>query len=473
MIPGIVAQAVPGGSVPGGIEDPYWDYVVFLMHGEGADGDTTFFDRSQYARNCASVGGAVVDTDISVKDTPSILLGANARYVNCTYDGSLNISSVAPDFCMEAYVYCTDVSQNNQLFGRRRNSDNYIMGVTGNNLTFSTFDGTTGTSRLNVAAGMSNNTLHHLCVIRVGQTYYGFVGGVLKGSNTSTAGMGISGTNLLIGESENDQSARYWRGNVNWLRITMAQRYNIAGFTPPDIPYGTIRPDPVATPAATFSNVKLLCGFNGTDGDTAFTEESSAARVATFVGNAQLDTSQSKFGSASLLLDGSGDYITFPHSTDLDLPTGSASTDCFCIEAWVRATGSWKAQNTIASNRSGSGSNGYTLNMAAGIPNFFALAGGNSCVTLIGRDVLALDEWHHVAVSADRTHYRLFANGVLVAVAGRTSTPTLNTTVLYVGRDPSNTSRDFQGWIDELRYTKGQTVYDNTFEVPTAAFPRS
>lgn len=453
--------------------DPLWDYVAFLTYGEGADGTNVFTDHSRFARTMTPVGGAVVDTDISFGTTPSILLGADGRHVRRDHGFELNINSDTPDFCMEAYVYCTDVTQNNQIFGRRRNSDNYIMAVINNVLNFSTFNGTTGTTKLNVAAGMSNNTVHHVCVIRVGTTYYGFVDGVLKGSNTSATGQGVSSTSLYIGESESDQSARYWRGNVNWLRLTIGkQRYDVAGFTPPTLPLPVGYPTAAATPAApTFANVKLLCGFDGADAAVAFTEESSSARVATFVGNAQLDTAQSKFGTASLLLDGTGDYITFPDSVDLKIPTTAGAL--WTIECWVRATGSWKANATIASKRTGAGSGEFTLGINAGLPNFFALSSGNSCVTLLGQDVLALDEWHHIALSASSGFYRLFANGKLVAFGCRDATPTTNTNPFVIGRDPFNTGRDWAGWIDELRYTRDEAIYTESFIVPSAAFPRS
>lgn len=453
--------------------DPYWDYVAFLMYGEGADGSSTFTDRSRFARTATAVGGAVVDTDITVGSNPSILLGADGRHVRRDHGYELNINSDGPDFCMEAYVYCTDITQNNQIFGRRRNSDNFILGITNDALTFSTFNGTTGTSRLNVAAGMSNNTVHHVAVIRVGTTYYGFVDGVLKGSNTSATSMGINSTSLYVGESESDQSARYWRGNVNWCRLTIGhKRYDEAGFTPPALPLATGYPTPAATPAdPTFSNVKLLCGFNGTDGATAFTDESSAARTATFVGNAQLDTAQSKFGTASLLLDGTGDYVTFPDASDLKIPTAAGAL--WTLEAWVRATGSWKTIQTIASKRNGSGQGEFSLDISAGAPRFFALNSGTSCVSITSPDALSLDEWHHIAISATSGFYRLFANGKLVAFGARDATPTTNTTALHIGRDPSTTARDWAGWIDEVRYTRGQAIYTESFTPPGTAFPRS
>ena len=52
----------------------------------------------------------------------------------------------------------------------------------------------------------------------------------------------------------------------------------------------------------------LLCHFDGADGATSSTDSSSHGHTLTFGGAAQLDTAQSVFGGASLLLDeGAGD----------------------------------------------------------------------------------------------------------------------------------------------------------------------
>ena len=60
---------------------------------------------------------------------------------------------------------------------------------------------------------------------------------------------------------------------------------------------------------------------------------SRTAKTVTASGNAQVDTAQSKFGGASALFDGSGDYLTVsPVGTDLYFPAGQNVT----IEMWIR-----------------------------------------------------------------------------------------------------------------------------------------
>ena len=76
---------------------------------------------------------------------------------------------------------------------------------------------------------------------------------------------------------------------------------------------------------------KLLLHFDGTDGSTTFVDSSPSGKTVTAVGNAQIDTAQYKFGGASGLFDGNGDYLSVPDSDDWYFGTGD-----FTIDAWAR-----------------------------------------------------------------------------------------------------------------------------------------
>jgi hypothetical protein len=101
--------------------------------------------------------------------------------------------------------------------------------------------------------------------------------------------------------------------------------------------------------------------------------------------------------------------------------------------------------------------------------NFPTVAGG-----LL--DLSPLNVWYHVAVDKDAAgKIRIYVNGVMKGSATPANSAFHNSTaVMRVGRD-SNTARWFNGWIDEVRVTKGVARYasDGGFSVPTAAFPHS
>ncbi|MBK6587937.1 MAG: hypothetical protein IPG22_06440 [Acidobacteria bacterium] len=59
--------------------------------------------------------------------------------------------------------------------------------------------------------------------------------------------------------------------------------------------------------------------FNGANNDTVFSEW--GGKSVTPYGNAKISTAQSKFGGASLYLDGTGDYLTIPVNNELTFGT--------------------------------------------------------------------------------------------------------------------------------------------------------
>jgi hypothetical protein len=70
-------------------------------------------------------------------------------------------------------------------------------------------------------------------------------------------------------------------------------------------------------------SVVLLCHFDGSDASTTFTDEKGHALTA--FGNAQLDTAQFKWGSASGLFDGSGDRVGAATSNDCSFGSGETT----------------------------------------------------------------------------------------------------------------------------------------------------
>ncbi|TGR05406.1 LamG domain-containing protein [Mesorhizobium sp. M4B.F.Ca.ET.190.01.1.1] len=223
-----------------------------------------------------------------------------------------------------------------------------------------------------------------------------------------------------------------------------------------------------------WGNVVLLCGFEGTDGATTTSDESQAPHALTFVGNAQIDTAQSKFGGSSLLLDGTGDNVTAADSADWDL--SDANGDQFTIEMWIRATVGNTTQYLISSTGS-VGNWGWWFSFNDSKLRFLYSPNGTTPTTTVSyaSPNMSLNAWHHVAVDKDATgKIRLYVDGAMVGSDTPANSAFFNTTaVLSIGSAAS--ASYFNGWIDELRITKGVARYANDagYTVPTAAFPRS
>jgi hypothetical protein len=210
----------------------------------------------------------------------------------------------------------------------------------------------------------------------------------------------------------------------------------------------------------------LFLPFDGADAAVTTPDQSSLGRVATFNGNAQLDTADFKSGTASLLLDGTGDYLTFANT--IDHSVSGSSTD-LTIEAWIKISATGRT-STITGKRSGSGAQEHTMAVGVGNQINFNAFNTSAVVTLTGTTVMTTGVWYHAAASRVGTTWYLHLNGILEASGVQSGAPSTNTSAFAVGRDAFNTSRDFQGWIDSVRFTRGVARYGAANFTPPAVF---
>ena len=177
-------------------------------------------------------------------------------------------------------------------------------------------------------------------------------------------------------------------------------------------------------------------------------------------GNAKLSTAQKKFGTASLLLDGTGDYVTHPSASDFAFGTGA-----WCVEAWVRNTATTGSNQIIFDFRTADPQIIPTIYID-GATNHLHLS-SNGSVRIDTGVSLALNTWTHIAVAKSGTSTKFFVNGTQ---AGSTFTDTLTYVQgpLTIGAR-FNFSNGFNGYIDDVRISKGVARYTSNFSVPTAA----
>lgn len=217
-----------------------------------------------------------------------------------------------------------------------------------------------------------------------------------------------------------------------------------------------------------WANVASLLHFDGTDGSTTFTDQKGA--IWTPSGAAQIDTAQSKFGGASGLFDGSGDFITRSVPGGFNIGTGE-----FTLEAWVRlsATGDrtihsqWST--TTASNRCMVATVSTTSMALYWSTNGISLAGSFPITISLSTGV-----WYHVAFCRAGSTLRGFINGIQQGAGLAMSDSVFNSTRdLFIGRQDGSSLYDFAGHIDDYRLTVGVGRYSSSFTPPDAPFPNS
>lgn len=230
-------------------------------------------------------------------------------------------------------------------------------------------------------------------------------------------------------------------------------------------------------PDPSWANVVFLAGFNGSDGDVTYTEESSNARVATFFGNAQLDNSLFKFPPTALLLDGTGDYVTFPDSADWRLV--STAGENFTLDIFAVFTTSTPPATTqsLAGHWNSTGNQRcwlLTANSNGSIVFFWSTDGTSTSFTnLMLINNIFPGSRYAFRIDYDGTNIRTYVNGTMTTKVPFSSTFFNSTAPLSFGAAGGGTSF-WPGTIDEVRITKGvaRTASDAGYTVSNDPFPR-
>jgi hypothetical protein len=211
-------------------------------------------------------------------------------------------------------------------------------------------------------------------------------------------------------------------------------------------------------------DTKLMVHADGVDGTTSFSDASGSGHTLTAVGQAQIGTSQFKFGGSAAQFDGSGDYITAPDHADWTLPGD------FAIDAWVRPTSLATATRGIISHRTDNNDYWAFGVSTTGVLFFEVMVGG--VVTIQATSAAAavvINVWTHVAVTRSGTTYRLFVNGALVATVVDADAIANHTGELRIGTTAASTTTTWAGHIDELRLSH-VARWTAAFTVPAYAY---
>jgi hypothetical protein len=212
----------------------------------------------------------------------------------------------------------------------------------------------------------------------------------------------------------------------------------------------------------------VLLHGDGTNNSTTFTDNSPNNFVLTGAGNAKISTAQSKFGGASMLFDGNGDYIT---GTLADANAFNLPND-FTIEAWIYLA-TTAGEKAIAGKWAGTGHFAFTFFVTGTTIQFASGTNGQfGAVTSVATSFSA-NTWYHVAAARAGSSLRLFQDGALLTTATETRDCSSANTFsrLFVGIKQDGLIYPFNGHIDELRITKGVARYTAAFTAPTAPFP--
>lgn len=424
------------------------------------DGNLT--DSSVNGLTATAYGGATISTAQSRFGGASLLVGGGADRLTIPDSALLTIDG---DFTVEAWVRPTQftpgfeanyfVSQANNLADNSNRS--WALFVYENIVGFYyTTNGVTDIVHRFPATVAAGNWCHVAASIRDGVLSM-FVDGVLAGTVAISLPVFDSSADLCIGTfgkyAENNYPELSFSGHIDDLRITKGLAVYTGPFTPPTAPLAAcVTPVPVSRPAS------LLLHF---DGD--FTDSSVNGLTVTQVGGATISTAEKKFGSGSAAFDGDGDYLTVPAGAALEFGTGD-----WTVEFWTRVNS--KQNSTFVGQLTAITGGNFYFNFGLlyefGALRLFYGDGSVPGISIGLTDAITLDVWSHVALVRSSGTITVYIDGV--SVGSQSAAGTMDGGLpVAIGGLPGGVY-PLDGYIDELRITKGLAVYTGPFTPPTA-----
>ena len=287
-----------------------------------------------------------------------------------------------------------------------------------------------------------NNSWQHIAVVNVGTTVTLYINGSSVGT---TSGALTNGSNDL-GIGSYSLGAADFTGYISSYRLVKGTAVYTANFTPP------------TTPPTAITNTQLLLNFtNAGIIDNAMMNDLET------VGNAQISTAQSKFGGSSMYFDGSTDCLSIPKNPNLNLSTGD-----FTIEFWVYWNAYGSDKKYVLSVTDSTNYWQFRHDVTDG-PGLYI----SSFVKILSQGSNAgwsTATWYHVALVRSGNNFTIYRDGTSVAT-GTSSSALGDFNTFCVGGSVGFPTTTIDGYIDDLRITKGVARYTANFTPPTAAFP--
>jgi hypothetical protein len=290
------------------------------------------------------------------------------------------------------------------------------------------------------------NQWNHIVLCRNVNTISGFLNGVRDITVTSSASVVSRTEGYVVGA---------WFGTLYYFAGYISNFRFIVGATLPYNASDSTITVPTA-PLTAITNTQLLTNFTA----AGIIDNTMINNLET-VGNAQISTAQSKFGGSSMYFDGTGDYLTIPSNPNLNFGKGD-----FTIEFWAYFNSLSSIPQLVNKH---DGTSGWFLEAGSNIIYFGYAVTGAGGLYMAPSVTLTTGIWYHIAATRVGSSLSVFLNGVKNTVNVVNAELSYdNTAPLVIGRWPAG-GYELNGYIDDLRITKGYARYTATFTPPTTA----
>ena len=371
----------------------------------------------------------------------SAVVGGSIKFNGSTDYLSSTLASTTigtGDFTVECWVYPTaayGATSRMFFFGPAGTATGYLNFFI--NTSGQVVYGPSGTSLLTTTGTVPLNAWTHIAISRTSATTNVYINGVSSASSGADTTDFLATTNSFLGK---DGSTNYFNGYISNFRLINGVGKYTSNFTSP------------TAPVVSTANTTLLIDFT----NAGIIDNTQKNNLIT-IGAAALSSTVNKFGRTSMFFNGTTDYLSLLTNASFD------QNVIFTVEFWAYKTGAGTGNGYLyAQNTSG------FLTILFNSTNNVLVDKSSVGIQITSSSTFASNAWHHIAMAYDGTNTRLFVNGVLqgtMSGGGSASATTLTIGAYLSG------SNFFQGYIDELRVTRGVARYTSNFTPRTGRFP--
>ncbi len=209
----------------------------------------------------------------------------------------------------------------------------------------------------------------------------------------------------------------------------------------------------------------LLLHCDGTNGSTSFPDSSPSSKTVTSNNGAQVSTAQKEFGTGSCLLDGINQYLSIPDSSDWDFETANFTIDC-----WVRLNSITGEQAIAGQLQDANNSWWFGYKASTSSWTFQVSTGASTTILLQASDTPSTGIFMHIALVRNGNTFTIYKNGISIGTTSD-SDPIIDFSAeLWIGRSANTPTLYFDGWIDEVRISKGVARWLGNFTPPGKSY---
>lgn len=437
--------------------DPYWSNVSLLIHAEGENGGLLFEDVSDNAIS-VTYGGTTSTSTLDKKygNSSAKFTGSNC-YLTTASNEALRLG--IGDFTIELWVKLTSYTKFALWESCAYASSGYrydgFVWYLNSNGSASIF--TNAQSLFTTSAGIIPlNSWTHVSLVRSSGVTKMYVGGINVATSSEVYddvnGGGMIGTFC-------DDAYPAPNGYFDEFKITKGVARYLSNFSVPTSQFS----DGTTVLYDYWPYTIFLLHGEGADGSNVLDSGIIASSSRTMHGSVQADTGEKKIGSSSIFFNGSTDYISYYEDPRFYFPAD------FTIEFWVRFNSTSGNQGLVDSSN--------FISSAYPLLWMYKNASHNLIFGTYGSAVsypwgAVANQWYNIAVSRKSGVIKVFIDGNQVG-ADVSNSVAFTQSGFNVGAavGPFAPFYYLNGWMDEIRITKGKGRYIKNFIPKTDSYP--